>query len=132
MDEKQDVSEETIMQAVESEEAKPSWVEAAEAVVPQDTKRKIVSNAEFIEAWNRSEYLSDAAAIMGIEPASARARANKLRTVFAKAEVELKLKVHPRKPRMRSSLVNNANELARLAKIANDTYEEKETDQSQE
>ena len=132
----ENITEEPTATVEETQEEKPSWVEAAEAVVPQDSKsqRKIVSNEIFIRAWNQSEYLHEAAEEMGIEPASARARAHKLRKTFSDKGIVLKLKVHLRKPRKSSGLGENPDELARLAQIAHATYDEKEkeTDESQE
>jgi len=98
---------------------------------PKPTK-KIVSNEEFIRAWNGAEYLSEAADAMGIQPESARARGAKLRKTFAKAGVNLILKGHKRKPRSdRAGLADNTAELARLAQIASDTYEASQTNESE-
>ena len=49
---------------------------------PSPSQKKIVSNEQFIRAWNGAEYLSEAAEAMGIQPESARARAAKLRKNF--------------------------------------------------
>jgi len=103
-----------------------------ETVVSGPPIKKIVSNEQFIRAWNGAEYLSEAAEAMGIQPESARARAAKLRKTFAKAGVNLTLKVHKRKPRSdRAGLADNSAELARLAQIASDTYEADQTNESE-
>ena len=87
---------------------------------PKKTKPVPITNDIFIRVWNESEYVTDAAEVMGMNPASARARAAKLRTIFAKAGVELNLKKHPKAPRkQKKSLVNDLDELERLAAIAN-------------
>ena len=98
---------------------------------PSTSQKKIVSNEQFIRAWNGAEYLSEAAEAMGIQPESARARAAKLRKTFAKAGVNLTLRVHKRKPRSdRAGLADDSVELARLAQIASDTYGTTQTDES--
>ena len=103
-------------------EDKPAWVEAAEATEGVEIKqRKIVSNEEFIRTWNQSEYVKDVAESLGISANSARARANKLRKIFAKAGVNINLKKHPRHVVRRKSLVNDMDELQRLAQIAQDS-----------
>jgi len=101
-------------------------------ISPNTPTKKIVSNEEFIRAWNGAEYLSEAAEAMGIQPESARARAAKLRKTFAKAGVNLTLRSHKRKPRSdRAGLADNSAELARLAQIASDTYEAPQTNESE-
>ena len=94
-----------------------------ETRISSNSTKKIVSNEQFIRAWNGAKYLSEAAEAMGLQPESVRARAAKLRKTFAKAEVNLTLKVHKRKPRAdRAGLADNSAELTRLAQIASDTY----------
>ena len=79
-----------------------------------------ITNDIFIRVWNESEYVTDAAEAMDMNPASARARAAKLKAIFAKAGVTLNLKKHPKAPRkQKKSLVNDLDELERLAAIAN-------------
>ena len=86
---------------------------------PNKPKMAAITNEIFIRLWNQSEYVTDAAEAMGMNPASARARAAKLRAIFAKAGVSLKLKKHPKAPRkQKKSLVNDLDELERLAAIA--------------
>ena len=103
-------------------EDKPAWVEAAEATEGVEIKqRKIVSNEEFIRTWNQSAYVKDVAETLGISANSARARANKLRKIFAQAGVSINLKKHPVYRAKRKSLVNDMDELARLAQIANES-----------
>jgi len=86
----------------------------------QQTKKMApITNEIFIRVWNQSEYVTDAAEALGMNPASARARAAKLRATFAKAGVHLSLKKHPKAPRkVKKSLVNDLDELERLAAIA--------------
>jgi len=97
-------------------------VESAEAVKGVEIKRKkIVSNEEFIRTWNQSAYVKDVAETLGISANSARARANKLRKIFAQAGVSINLKKHPVYRAKRKSLVNDMDELARLAQIANES-----------
>lgn len=105
------------------EEDKPTWVKAAESVdgVMTKKKKKIVSNEEFIRTWNQSAYVKDVAETLGISANSARARANKLRKIFAQAGVDINLKKHPVYRAKRKSLVNDMEELARLAQIAKDS-----------
>tara|TARA_B100001564_G_scaffold354815_1_gene366038 strand:- start:637 stop:1143 length:507 start_codon:yes stop_codon:yes gene_type:complete len=99
---------------------------------PSKSQKKIVSNEQFIRAWNGAEYLSEAAEAMGMKPESARARAAKLRKTFAKAGVNLTLRIHKRKPRTdRAGLADDSVELARLAQIASDTYGTTQTDESE-
>ena len=101
---------------------KPEWVKAAEGVGGVELKKKkIVSNEEFIRTWNQSAYVKDVAETLGISANSARARANKLRKIFAQAGVEINLKKHPVYRAKRKSLVNDMDELARLAKIAKES-----------
>ena len=103
-------------------EDKPAWVEAAEATEGVEIKqRKIVSNEEFIRTWNQSAYVKDVAETLGISANSARARANKLRKIFAQAGVNINLKKHPVYRAKRKSLVNDMDELARLAQIADES-----------
>jgi len=65
----------------------------------QQTKKMApITNEIFIRVWNQSEYVTDAAEALGMNPASARARAAKLRATFAKAGVHLSLKKHPKAP----------------------------------
>ena len=87
---------------------------------PQQTKTMApITNDIFIRVWNQSKYVTDAAEALGMNPASARARAAKLRATFAKAGVHLSLKKHPKAPRkVKKSLVNDLDELERLAAIA--------------
>jgi len=117
------------VQETPTAEEKPAWVESAEAVPGLEMngedakasiskKRSIVSNEEFIRAWNQSQYVKDVAETLGISANSARARANKLRKIFAQAGVEINLKKHPIYRPKRKSLVNDMAELARLAEIA--------------
>jgi len=105
------------------EEDKPAWVKVAESVdgVNVKKKKKIVSNEEFIRTWNQSAYVKDVAESLGISANSARARANKLRKIFAQAGVNINLKKHPVYRAKRKSLVNDMDELQRLAKIAKDS-----------
>tara|TARA_B100000965_G_C19008036_1_gene505465 strand:+ start:43 stop:438 length:396 start_codon:yes stop_codon:yes gene_type:complete len=105
------------------EQDKPEWVKAAESVdgVEVKKKKKIVSNEEFIRTWNQSAYVKDVAETLGISANSARARANKLRKIFAQAGVDINLKKHPVYRAKRKSLVNDMDELARLAKIAKES-----------
>ena len=97
-------------------------IDAAPATpIAEQPKKKMapITNEIFIRMWNQSEYVSDAAEAMGMNPASARARAAKLRAIFAKAGVEIQLKKHPKAPRkQKKSLVNDLDELERLAAIA--------------
>lgn len=103
-------------------EEKPPWVEAAEATDGLKLKKKkIVSNEEFIRTWNQSAYVKDVAETLGISANSARARANKLRKIFAQAGVNINLKKHPVYRAKRKSLVNDMDELARLAQIADES-----------
>tara|TARA_B100000902_G_scaffold247258_1_gene234012 strand:+ start:38 stop:433 length:396 start_codon:yes stop_codon:yes gene_type:complete len=103
-------------------EDKPTWVVAAEATPGVEMKRrKIVSNEEFIRTWNQSLYVKDVAETLGISANSARARANKLRKIFAQAGVNINLKKHPRHVVRRKSLINDMDELQRLAQIAKDS-----------
>jgi hypothetical protein len=89
---------------------------------PRKTKMAPITNDMFIRVWNQSEYVTDAAEALGMNPASARARAAKLRATFAKAGVELNLKKHPKAPRkQKKSLSNDLDELKRLAAIARES-----------
>ena len=107
---------------VSSVEEKPAWVQSAESTLGvRIKKKKIVSNEEFIRTWNRSAYVKDVAETLGISANSARARANKLRKIFAQAGVNINLKKHPVYRAKRKSLVNDMDELARLAQIANES-----------
>ncbi len=107
---------------VSSVEEKPAWVQSAESTMGvRIKKKKIVSNEEFIRTWNRSAYVKDVAETLGISANSARARANKLRKIFAQAGVNINLKKHPVYRAKRKSLVNDMDELARLAQIANES-----------
>jgi len=107
---------------VSSVEEKPAWVQSAESTLGvRIKKKKIVSNEEFIRTWNQSAYVKDVAETLGISANSARARANKLRKIFAQAGVNINLKKHPVYRAKRKSLVNDMDELARLAQIANES-----------
>ena len=98
---------------------------------PKKAKMAPITNEIFIRMWNQSEYVSDAAEAMGMNPASARARAAKLRAIFAKAGVEIRLKKHPKAPRkQKKSLVNDLDELERLAAIANASMQTETATQS--
>ena len=104
---------------VSSVEEKPAWVQSAESTMGvRIKKKKIVSNEEFIRTWNRSAYVKDVAETLGISANSARARANKLRKIFAQAGIPIQLKKHPRHSVRRKSLVDDVDELKRLADIA--------------
>ncbi len=110
------------VQETSTAEKKPAWVEAAEAVPGLEIKkRSIVSNEKFIRTWNQSQYVKDVAEALGISANSARARANKLRKIFAQANVKINLKKHPVYRTKRKKLVNDMDELARLAKIAEES-----------
>jgi len=102
---------------------KPSWVKAAEATVGVEVmkRKKIVSNEDFIRTWNESQYVKDVAEKLNISANSARARANKLRKIFAQAGVNINLKKHPVYRAKRKSLVSDMDELMRLAKIAEES-----------
>ena len=98
---------------------------------PKKPKMAPITNEIFIRMWNQSEYVTDAAEAMDMNPASARARAAKLRAIFAKAGVELNLKKHPKAPRkQKKSLVNDLDELERLAAIANASMQTETATQS--
>ena len=115
----------TTTEAPEVPEAddKPSWVKAAEATsgVEVMKRKKIVSNEDFIRTWNESQYVKDVAEKLNISANSARARANKLRKIFAQAGVSINLKKHPVYRAKRKSLVSDMDELMRLAKIAEES-----------
>ena len=110
---------ETQQTPIEIAKAKNSYYASLSDEVGVETKKKkIVSNEEFIRTWNQSAYVKDVAESLGISANSARARANKLRKIFAQAGISIQLKKHPRHSVRRKSLVDDVDELKRLANIA--------------
>ena len=81
---------ETQQTPIEIAKAKHSYYASLSDEVGVETKKKkIVSNEEFIRTWNQSAYVKDVAESLGISANSARARANKLRKIFAQAGIPI-------------------------------------------
>ena len=131
-------------------EDKPAWVKAAEAVEgleyttpveailgvePTTTKRKKVTDEEFISAWQTGANVKEVAEKLSMKADSVRARKAKLVRTFAKAGVPLNLKVHPRTPGGgRVALANDPEKLASLSALAEKLMhtEEQELDESED
>lgn len=112
----------------EGGESKPSESDWTVGSVSEESllgqKSKVpVTDEVFIRAWNKAETIKEAAAALDIQVPSVRARGAKLKKTFAKAGVDLKLRKHKPSPRKsRISLKDDADELARLANIAAESY----------